>query len=100
MLKRNIFLEISENIALCQISKKYLRCVLFVTKGIWTMFATKVPIIKYSVFIVFNSCFLESRLLWVINDQFWMKLDLMGCVRHKWTHLPEPIWIEKSKIKG
>ena len=85
---------------MCQISKRYLLCVPFVIKGMCTMFVTKVPIITYKVFIFFNSCCLEARLFWVINDQFWMKLDLMGCVRHKWTHLPEPIWIEKSKIKG
>ena len=29
-----------------------------------------------------------------------MKLEIMGCVCPKWTHLPEPIQIEKSKING
>ena len=80
MLKRNIFLGMSINFALCQISKKYLRCVLFVTKGILTMYVTKVLIITYNVFIVFNSCFLKVRLFWVIKDQFCMKPEIMGCV--------------------
>ena len=65
----------------CAVSniKKYLCCAVFVTKGILTMYVTKVLIITYNVFIVFNSCCLEARLFWVINDQFWMKLDWPPC---------------------
>ena len=48
MQVRNVFIEIDENIAQCQILKK-LRGVLFVTEVILIMFLTKVPIIKYSV---------------------------------------------------
>ena len=48
MQERNIFLDIDENIAQCQILKK-LRGVLFVTEVILIMFLTKVPIFKYSV---------------------------------------------------
>ena len=48
MQVHNVFLDIDENIAQCQILKK-LRGVLFVTEVILIMFLTKVPIIKYSV---------------------------------------------------
>ena len=48
MQVRNVFLDIDENIAQCQILKK-LRGVLFVTEVILIMFLTKVTIIKYSV---------------------------------------------------
>ena len=48
MQVHNVFLDIDENIAQCQILKKS-RGVLFVTEVILIMFLTKVPIIKYSV---------------------------------------------------
>ena len=52
MQVRNVFLDIDENIAQCQILKKS-RGVLFVTEVILIMFLTKVPIIKYSVLLKF-----------------------------------------------
>ena len=48
MQVRNVFIEMDENIAQCQILRK-LRGVLFVTEVILIMFLTKVPIIKYSL---------------------------------------------------
>ena len=59
MLESNIFLNKSENIALCQISKIYVPYAFLLQKGFLIMFITKVLIIKYSVFIAsFNlGCF-------------------------------------------
>ena len=59
MQVRNVFIEIDENIAQCQILKK-LRGVLFVTEVILIMFLTKVPTIKYSVLLKVKKQFWSS----------------------------------------
>ena len=52
--ERDIFLETIENIALCHISKNICDMFVFYQRHL-IIIVIKIPIIKYSFFIVFNS---------------------------------------------